>query len=82
MVLAPGAFEGRHTHAGDVFGFVLEGSPSMEREGSPTVTLHAGDAFFVPAGLVHQGTNPGPTPARLAVVLLAPKDRPLTTPAP
>jgi quercetin dioxygenase-like cupin family protein len=80
--LAPGAVEGRHTHAADAFGFVLEGTPTLEKQGSSTLTLHAGEAFFIPSGVVHQGLNLSQQPVRLAVVMVAEKGKPLTTPAP
>lgn len=79
--LPPGGAEGRHTHAAEVFAFVLEGTISLEREGQPTVTLKAGDAFTIAAGKIHQATNPGSTTAKLAVVFVAEKGKPLTTQA-
>ena len=80
--LAPGGAEGRHTHAADVYAFVREGEATLEKDGSPTVTLHAGEAFFIPAGVIHQGLNRGTTPVKLAVVMVAEKGKPLTTPVP
>jgi quercetin dioxygenase-like cupin family protein len=80
--LAPGSAEGRHTHSGDIYGFVLEGTPTLEKDGSAPVTMHAGEAFVIPAGVVHQGLNHGKTAAKLAVVMVAEKGKPLTTPAP
>ncbi len=79
--IAPGTAEGRHTHAADVYGYVLEGSPTMERAGSPTVTYHAGEGFYIPAGVVHQGLNTSAAPAKIVVVFIAEKGKPLTTPA-
>ncbi len=79
--LPPGSAEGRHTHPAEVFGFVLEGTVSLEREGQPTVTLKAGDVFTIPAGKIHQGANPGSTTAKLAAVFVAEKGKPLTTQA-
>lgn len=78
--LPPGASEGKHTHPAEVFAFVLEGSISLENEGSPTVTLKAGDVFHVAPGKVHQATNNGAVTAKLAVVFVAEKGKPLTTP--
>jgi quercetin dioxygenase-like cupin family protein len=78
--LAPGAAEGRHTHPAEVFVFVLEGSVSFEYEGSPTVTLKAGDVFHVGQGKIHQATNNGTGTAKLAAVFIAEKGKPLTTP--
>ena len=79
--IAPGTAEGRHTHAADVYGYVIEGSPTMERAGSPTVTYHAGEGFYIPAGVVHQGLNNSTAPAKIVVVFIAEKGKPLTTPA-
>jgi quercetin dioxygenase-like cupin family protein len=80
--LPPGAAEGRHTHPAEVFAFVQEGTISLESEGKPTVTLKAGDIFYVAPGKVHQAVNNGTTPAKLAAVFIAEKGKPLTTPAP
>jgi quercetin dioxygenase-like cupin family protein len=78
--LPPGSSEGRHTHFADVFAFVLEGTVVLEVEGKPAATLKAGDVFHVPAGKVHQGINNGTVTAKLAVVFVAEKGKPLTTP--
>ena len=78
--IPPGAAEGYHTHPADVFAFVLEGEVVQEVAGKPTVTLKAGDVFNVPAGVVHQATNKGSVPAKIAVVFVAEKGKPLTTP--
>ncbi len=80
--IAAGAVEGRHTHPADVYGYVLEGTPTMERAGSPTLTLHAGEAFYIPAGVVHQGLNHSTAPVKLVVVFIAEKGKPLSVPAP
>ena len=82
VVLAPGAAEGRHTHNADVYGYVIEGSATLEMAGSPTRTFNPGEAFHIPAGVVHQGINNGRVPTRIVAVLLAEKGKPLTTPAP
>ena len=78
--IAPGAAGGDHTHPADVFAFVLEGEVVQEVADKPTVTLKAGDVFHVPAGAVHQATNKGTVPAKIAVVFVAEKGKPLTTP--
>ncbi|MFT3790979.1 MAG: cupin domain-containing protein [Rudaea sp.] len=78
--IPPGAAEGYHTHPADVFAFVLEGEVVQELAGRPTVTLKAGDVFHVPANAVHQATNKGSVPAKIAVVFVAEKGKPLTVP--
>lgn len=79
--LPPGATEGKHTHPADAFAFVLEGEIVQEIDGKPTVTLKAGDVFHVPPNTVHCATNKSTVPAKLAVVFMAEKGKPLTTPA-
>ncbi|MBS0567118.1 MAG: cupin domain-containing protein [Proteobacteria bacterium] len=78
--IPPGAAEGYHTHPADVYAFLLEGEVVQELAGKPTVTLKAGDVFHVPANTVHQATNKGSVPAKIAVVFVAEKGKPLTTP--
>ena len=78
--IPPGASEGRHTHPADAFIFVLEGAVEQEIAGKPTVTVKAGDVVHVPANTVHVATNKGTVPAKFAVVFVAEKGKPLTTP--
>jgi quercetin dioxygenase-like cupin family protein len=80
--LPPGATEGRHTHPAEVYGFVQEGTVVLEVKGKPTRTLTPGDVFSVAPGQVHQGTNNSGAPAKLLVVFIAEKGKPLTTPVP
>ena len=80
--LPPGSAEGRHTHPAEVFAFVQEGTISLEIEGKPTVTLKAGEIFYIAPGSVHQAINNGTAPAKLSAVFIAEKGKPLTTPAP
>ncbi len=79
--LPPGSQEGRHTHAAELYGFVLEGAISLENEGQPTTTFKAGDVFFVAPGKIHQAINNGKATAKLAAVFVAEKGKPLTTQA-
>ena len=80
VVLAPGAAEGRHTHNADVYGYVIEGSATLEMAGHPTRSFHPGEAFFIPAGTVHQGINNGKVATRIVAVFVTEKGKPLTTP--
>jgi quercetin dioxygenase-like cupin family protein len=77
---APGAREPKHTHPGDLFGFVVEGALSVSMEGKPVTTVNAGEVFFVPAGTVHWGENASKTPTRVIVTFVVEKGKPLTTP--
>ena len=77
----PGAREPKHTHPGDIFGYVQEGTLTLGVEGQPTVTVKAGEVFFVPAGKVHWGENAGKTPVKVLATFVVEKGKPLTSPA-
>lgn len=77
---APGAKEPRHTHPGDLFAYVLEGTITLTMEGKPTATVKQGETFVVPAGTVHSGENTGKAPVKLLITFVVEKGKPLTTP--
>jgi len=77
---APGAAAGKHTHPGEELGYVLEGTLLLEIQGKPPVTLKAGDSFFVPAGVVHDGKNTGKGPAKVLATYVVEKGKPIATP--
>jgi len=77
--LPPGSAEGRHTHPAEVYVFVQEGVISLENQDKPTVTLKAGDVFYIAPGKIHQAINNGNVTAKLAAVFVAEKGKPLTT---
>jgi quercetin dioxygenase-like cupin family protein len=77
----PGGVAGKHTHPGEEFGYILEGSLELEVTGQPPRTLKAGDSFFVPAGVVHDGKNVGSGPAKVLATYVVEKGKPVATPA-
>ena len=77
----PGGQAGKHTHPGEELGYVLEGTLTLEVEGRPSVTLNAGEVFFVEAGRVHAGKN-GNTPGKVLATYIVEKGKPLAMPAP
>jgi len=79
--LAPGVQEAKHTHPGELLGYVQEGTLTLHVEGKPIATLNAGQAFFVPADTVHWGENEGKTPNKVISTFVVPKGKPLTSPA-
>ena len=78
----PGASPGRHTHPGEEVSYVLEGSVVLEIAGKPNKTVHAGEAFIIPAGVVHNATNEGNAVAKIVANYIVEKGKPLATPAP
>jgi len=73
----PGASVGKHTHPGEEFGYLLEGTLELEVSGKPNTTLKAGDTFFVPAGTVHAAKNVGKGPAAVLATYVVEKGKPL-----
>jgi quercetin dioxygenase-like cupin family protein len=78
---APGASVGRHTHAGEEVGYVLEGNVLVEIDGQPAMPLSAGQTFLIPNGAVHNATNTGTGPARILATYIVEIGKPLATPA-
>jgi quercetin dioxygenase-like cupin family protein len=81
VIFAPGAREPRHTHPGDLFGYVQEGSLTVTVEGQAAVTVKPGEVFFVPAGKVHWGVNAAAGTTKVLVTFVVEKGKPLTSPA-
>jgi quercetin dioxygenase-like cupin family protein len=77
----PGATPGRHTHAGEEVGYVLDGTLLVEQDGKPAVTLKAGEGFIIPAGTIHNATNTGSGVAKILATYIVEKGKPLATPA-
>jgi quercetin dioxygenase-like cupin family protein len=82
VVIPPRVAEGMHTHPADLFAFVEQGELTLEIEGQATKTYKVGETAFIPSGKRHQGINAGQVTVKLAAVLVAQKDQPLTVPAP
>lgn len=76
----PGAVAPRHRHPGEEIAFVLSGSLEYRLDGRPPVTLHAGDALFIPDGTVHAASNVGSGAASELATYIVRKGEPLITP--
>ena len=78
--IAPGAAVPKHTHPGDEFVYVAEGSLVIEPEGQPATTLTAGDSARAPMGLAHSARNADPAkPAVLIVFAVTETGKPLAS---
>jgi quercetin dioxygenase-like cupin family protein len=75
----PGMSTDRHTHPGEMVGYVLEGAIASAQDGQPNRTYKAGEPFIIPAGVPHRHANAGDTPARMFVTYIVEKGRPLNT---
>ena len=79
--ITPGVESGRHMHPGEEFGYVLEGVLQLEIDGRAQQTFKPGDVFFVPAGVVHNGRNPGSVKTTFIGTYVVEMGKPLSAPA-
>jgi quercetin dioxygenase-like cupin family protein len=79
--VAPGAAAGWHTHPGDEISYVMEGEAMLLIAGLVPRKVAAGEAFVIPAGVVHNAMNHGTVPTKLVGVYVVEKGQPLASPA-
>lgn len=79
--VAPGAAAGWHNHPGDEISYVLEGEATLLVAGQAPRRVAAGEAFVIPAGVVHNAINNGTMPTKLVGVYVVEKGQPLASPA-
>jgi quercetin dioxygenase-like cupin family protein len=75
--LPPGVPFPRHRHPGEEIIYVLEGTLEYQIDGTPPVTLKAGDVFFIPAGMIHTAKNVGSGPGAELATYVVEKGKPL-----
>jgi quercetin dioxygenase-like cupin family protein len=75
----PGGDVGKHTHPGEEVSYVLEGTLQLEVAGQPPRTLKAGEAFSIPAGVVHAAKNIDKGSTKVLVMYIVEKGKPVTT---
>jgi quercetin dioxygenase-like cupin family protein len=71
----------RHTHPGPETNYILEGDLTLNVEGQAPKILKAGDSAYVPAGTPHAARS-GANGAKLLVVYIVEKGKPLATATP
>jgi len=74
--IAPGGSSGRHTHPGDCYGTVVEGTVELRIEGREARRVPAGEAWHNPRGVIHELRNAGDTPIRVVNTLMVDKGKP------
>jgi quercetin dioxygenase-like cupin family protein len=77
LEFAPGGTNARHTHPGDCYATVIEGSIELRIDGQPARVYKAGEAYNVARGLVHEMQNVGQAPARMVVTFIVDKGKPV-----
>jgi quercetin dioxygenase-like cupin family protein len=76
ITIAPGGSSGRHTHPGDCYGTVVEGTVELRVEGREPRTVSTGDAWHNARGVVHELRNVDPAPARVVNTLVVDRGKP------
>ena len=75
----PGGTEtGWGIHPGEKVGFILAGTVQMMIQGQPTLTLHAGDGFFIPSRTPHNALDTGPEDGRMLSTFIVEVGQPLS----
>jgi quercetin dioxygenase-like cupin family protein len=77
-IIPPGGAIPWHKHPdGHEITYVIDGTLTLEEEGKPARTLKAGDGFHLQPGVVHRGSNDSGAPAKIVVVRVTAKGKPL-----
>jgi quercetin dioxygenase-like cupin family protein len=78
--IPPGVTTARHSHPGDDFGYLVQGTIVLQVDGKPPLTVTAGETFFTARGQVHNARNIGTTMARAVDTYIVDKGKPVVTP--
>jgi quercetin dioxygenase-like cupin family protein len=78
--IAAGFKAGRHNHPGVVVGFVADGDFWIQVDGQPEQFLKVGESVTLPDRVIHN-EGAGAKPAKLYVIYVLEKGKPLATPA-
>ena len=74
-----GIASGRHNHPGPEVGYIVRGDVAMEFDDRPTLTLHTGDPFHIPPGVIHNARNIGTLTTKMLSTFVFDEAQPLTT---
>jgi quercetin dioxygenase-like cupin family protein len=81
VTIAPGGVVPWHIHPdGHEISYMLEGQIVLDVDGVGKKTIKAGEGFHVQANVPHSAVNNGSTAARVLVIRLKPKDKPVMVP--
>jgi quercetin dioxygenase-like cupin family protein len=80
--IAAGACAGWHTHPGLETSYMLEGEILVKVDGKPDQRFKAGESLQVPIAAKHDACNTGSTPAKVLVVYIIERGKPVASPAP
>jgi len=81
VTIAPGGSIPWHKHPdGHEITYVIDGTAKLEVEGKGVRELKAGDGFHLQPGTVHRAFNDSNAPARVVVVRISAKGKPIAVP--
>jgi quercetin dioxygenase-like cupin family protein len=80
--IPPGVTSARHSHPGEDFGYLMEGTIVLYVDGKPPQTVKAGETFFTERGQIHNARNIAATMARAVDTYVIDKGKPGIIPAP
>jgi quercetin dioxygenase-like cupin family protein len=76
----PGVGIGRHTHPGDEYATVLEGTLTGQIENAEAKTYSAGESYHNEAGVVHEAKNASNQTVKSMSIFVVEKGKPLVQP--
>jgi quercetin dioxygenase-like cupin family protein len=74
-----GLASGRHSHPGEEVGYLIRGDVDMEFDDRPTLTLHSGDPFLIPPGVIHNARNISDVTTKMLSTYFIDEAQPLVT---
>jgi quercetin dioxygenase-like cupin family protein len=80
--LAAGACAGPHIHPGLETSYMLEGEIILKIEGKPDQKFKAGESLQVPIAATHDACNTNNAPAKILVVYVIERGKPVASPKP
>ncbi|MET3793499.1 MULTISPECIES: cupin domain-containing protein [Hyphomicrobiales] len=78
--LLPGDVTPYHSHRYPVTVYMLDGTFTLELDGSEPVAIKAGEVFVEPSGVNMTGFNKGDVPARMVIFYVCAPDAPFADP--
>jgi quercetin dioxygenase-like cupin family protein len=80
--IAPNACAGLHIHPGLETSYMLEGEITLKVDGKPDQKFKAGESLQVPIAAKHDACNAGNAAAKVFVVYVIERGKPVASPAP
>jgi quercetin dioxygenase-like cupin family protein len=81
VTIAPGGSIPWHMHPdGHEISYVIDGGPKLELEGQGVRELKPGEGFHIQPGTVHRAMNDSAAPAKVLVVRVNEKGKPIMVP--